>query len=318
MKPAAASQDRTVRHHRLLSPAVRLWSLLLFVLCLISTSVQAQPVYAWQVRSSTATLYLLGSLHAFPPNSYPLPAPIEAAFDLSDYLVVEINPTDMSIPEQQKLIDHYGLLPQGQTLKSVLPNAVWLHLQSACAQLRLRCALMEDWQPWRAGTQIVLSSAKDQGFDTESGIDHYFMKRAGSRKILALETLESQLKAISSPGMDMQIENLSSTLDQLDNEPDFLPDLYSYWATGDGPGLYQLMQKETVESKTLKEYMDILNARRNIAMTDQLERLLKTKGTYFVVVGALHLPGPDGILERLKARHYPSQQLQAPRLKSRQ
>ncbi|WP_110186653.1 TraB/GumN family protein [Pokkaliibacter plantistimulans] len=287
--------------------------LLALCLWLVPQLASAQPVFAWQIRSQTATLYLLGSLHAFPPQGYPLPQAVEAAFSLSDYLVVEINPTDLPLPAQQKLFDHYGNLQNGQRLSDLLSARDQQRLRQHAQQLGLDYNAMQPWQPWRAGTQLVLADAERQGFDTTAGIDHYFMRRAGNRQILALETLESQLQAIAVPDMNIQVANLVSTLDQMEQDKDFLPCLYQAWRRGDGPAVYRQSEQEAGDDPRLKAYLDRLNSQRNAEMADKLIRLLRSSGTFFVVVGALHMPGPDGLLARLNAANFPSQQLQSPR-----
>ncbi|RJQ38322.1 MAG: hypothetical protein C4550_06760 [Nitrospiraceae bacterium] len=44
-------------------------------------------------------------------------------------------------------------------------------------------------------------------------------------------------------------------------------------------------------------------------MTLKIEEFLKTKETYFVVVGAGHLVGNKGIIELLKRKGYPVEQI---------
>ncbi len=47
---------------------------------------------------------------------------------------------------------------------------------------------------------------------------------------------------------------------------------------------------------------DALVVRRNVAWLPQIEKLLTESSDYLVVVGALHLIGPDGLPEMLHAR----------------
>ena len=48
---------------------------------------------------------------------------------------------------------------------------------------------------------------------------------------------------------------------------------------------------------------------RNKGMASKIEGYLKTKETYFVVVGAGHLVGDKGIIKMLKERGYSVEQL---------
>jgi hypothetical protein len=49
---------------------------------------------------------------------------------------------------------------------------------------------------------------------------------------------------------------------------------------------------------------EILVSRRNRTMAAKIEEFLNKGETYFIVVGAAHLVGKDGILERLKEKGY--------------
>jgi len=44
-------------------------------------------------------------------------------------------------------------------------------------------------------------------------------------------------------------------------------------------------------------------------MVSKIEEFLRTKETYFVVVGAGHLVGKKGIIEMLRGKGYPVEQL---------
>ena len=55
---------------------------------------QSQKCFLWRVQSKTSPVYLLGSIHIFKKENYPLNREIENAFDQSDILAVEANIAD--------------------------------------------------------------------------------------------------------------------------------------------------------------------------------------------------------------------------------
>ena len=64
---------------------------------------------------------------------------------------------------------------------------------------------------------------------------------------------------------------------------------------------------ETFTQKSLKEFPEVekkLFAERNKAWTTHISRFLAQKGDVFIVVGAGHLVGKDGVLELLRARGF--------------
>ena len=84
--------------------------LVVFFLFLLALSFHVQNVIArdsknflWKVQSKTNTVYLLGSIHFFKKELYPLNKVIEDAFDQSSIVVVEANVNDAGQADLQKL-----------------------------------------------------------------------------------------------------------------------------------------------------------------------------------------------------------------------
>ena len=83
-----------------------------------------------------------------------------------------------------------------------------------------------------------------------------------------------------------------------------LQDMHSWWRTGDVERLDKDMRAE-MAAKTPQSYK-LLDVDRNNAWLPQVEKRLtgsKSDDT-LVVVGALHLLGADGLVEKLKAKGY--------------
>jgi len=84
-------------------------AVLIFFLLGLSTDVENgigldSKTFLWKVRSKTNTVYLLGSIHLFKKDLYPLNARIEEAFAQSDLLAVEANISDPRQLDLQKLV----------------------------------------------------------------------------------------------------------------------------------------------------------------------------------------------------------------------
>ncbi len=58
------------------------------------------------------------------------------------------------------------------------------------------------------------------------------------------------------------------------------------------------------EDPSLKDMYDELITNRNYAMTEKIEGFLKTDKNYFVVVGAGHVIGEEGIVALLRKKAY--------------
>ncbi len=69
------------------------------------------------------------------------------------------------------------------------------------------------------------------------------------------------------------------------------------------------MTKSSKEDPRLAPIQEKLIYDRNRKMISRIEGYLREKGTYFVVVGAGHLIGERGIVEALRKKGYPVEQL---------
>ena len=72
---------------------------------------------------------------------------------------------------------------------------------------------------------------------------------------------------------------------------------------GMGPGLIERL----FDAGMIKEFPELyksLLVDRNVSWLKYIERMLTTADVEFVLVGALHLIGEDGVLQQLKARGY--------------
>ena len=67
---------------------------LFLILILAAASAVAGPLFQWEIRSETATITLVGSIHVGKADFFPLAAPFEDAFTAADALAVEVNMID--------------------------------------------------------------------------------------------------------------------------------------------------------------------------------------------------------------------------------
>lgn len=99
-------------------------ALILFLLPQASFSresgTQYKKSFLWEVQSSTAAVYILGSIHLMKQEMYPLDPVIEAAFNDAAYLVVEVNPLTVDPKKVQNEIMINGMYPGMRQLKMLL------------------------------------------------------------------------------------------------------------------------------------------------------------------------------------------------------
>jgi uncharacterized protein YbaP (TraB family) len=85
--------------------------------------------------------------------------------------------------------------------------------------------------------------------------------------------------------------------------------LLESWKSGDADGMEQMLMRIMKEDRRLLPIYEIIYYERNRNMSSRIEGLLGTKDTYFVTVGAAHMIGEEGIVEILRKKGYPVEQL---------
>ena len=85
--------------------------------------------------------------------------------------------------------------------------------------------------------------------------------------------------------------------------------LYNAWDDGNTPEMEDLILEGIEDSPELQMINKKLLDERNYSMEEKIEVFLQDDETYFVVVGAGHLVGENGIINLLKGKGYAPTQL---------
>jgi uncharacterized protein len=288
----------------------------LLLLCLIGCLVHGSKSFAqegksflWRVRSSTSTLYLLGSVHFLKQENYPLNPGIEKAFAQSNVLAVEANIADSTNLNSDALV-RKALYPENDSLEKHLSPETYEYVKKETGKMGLPLELIARQKPWVLALTLEALELMKLGFDPGHGIDAYFLSKAqGSKKILELEGVDEQFNLLSSFSDKEQELFLLYTLKDLNLLSDETNRLVKAWSTGNVSGVESIVTKTIKEDRRLEPIFKRLLDDRNKGMASKIEGYLKTKETYFVVVGAGHLVGDKGIVKMLKERGYSVEQL---------
>ena len=147
------------------------------------------------------------------------------------------------------------------------------------------------------------------GFSAEHGLDLHFLNKArGKKTIIELETFDSQLALMLDESYDkLTLRYTLQSLERMDRE---LDSLLSAWNGGRAQDMEVMaIQKPLREAPELKLLFQRLYFDRNHAMARRIEQMLKDNINCFVVVGAAHLVGKQGLVQLLQDRGYTVTQL---------
>jgi uncharacterized protein len=285
---------------------------ILFLVCLLAVPQvwsQTAPsaagkVFGWKVKSPSATAYLVGSIHLAKPDLYPLDPKLEAAFGSSSALVVEFDAT-REAEALAALMLQKATYPTGDTITKHVSQET---LQKADLQLQksgLGVPMFAQFKAWFLAQTIQVMELQRLGFSPEHGIDLYFLNKAkGQKKILELESPDSQIAMLNSFTDKEQEQFLLYTLNDIGNTEKNLKEILSCWKEGDPDRLEKFLTQSVKDTPELQSVYRKLIEDRNVTMAKHVDGYLKTQDTYFIVVGSAHLIGETGLLNLLKKAGY--------------
>lgn len=260
----------------------------------------------WKVSDADNAVYLLGSFHLLKDDDYPLSPDIEAAFEDAERIVFEVSPEDLDDPDTGRKFLQAARFDDGRSLADVLPPRLREKLHRLLARQGSSLQQVNHYSPWYVNLSLMLGLSQSLGFDAEQGLDRHLMQQAvqAGKPTSGLESIEDQLYALDASPMDEQIKGLEEFLDRPQEIPGQLTDLHQAWREGDIGRLDALTREEMLD-KTPRTYQ-VINVERNEAWLPQLRQMLDAHRheDFLVVVGALHLLGEDGVVEKLRAQGY--------------
>ena len=276
--------------------------LLLSVLCTVPTRARSEEnqsgtPFVWQLGDGQQASYLMGSIHVARPDIYPLPTAVENAFSACDDLIVEANPEAMSEAEMQGMLLLRSMDRSGIPLAEKIPSETLHALRRLVERHSLEMGMLERLKPWYISQIISLLELKRLGVDPRRGIDLHFIKKASDTKpVLELEGVRRQLEFFDSLTESEQGLMLQYTLRDLEHLEEAFGEIISAWKSGDPDRLDDLLVAWMKDSKGLEAVFEKLFTERNRQMKLKMDQYLQDGNRHFIIVGAGHLVGQDGLL----------------------
>lgn len=278
------------------------------------TAATTPPVpLLWKVSDADNALYLLGSFHMLKPSDYPLSGDVDAALADAEVLLLELSPEEMNSPALGIAMGQAAMRTDGSKLGDRLdPQAAaqlddWLATNAASLQkMGMTPDVLRIFEPWFGGLMISIVEMTKQGLNPKLGLDRHMAAAAAKAGIPAagLETGAQQIALFDEMSTEAQLQMLKESLEEADSASQEIKQLHALWRAGDAQGLWAGMALE-MRNEYPQLYQRI-NVQRNDNWIPELQARLEQPGDddTLVVVGALHLLGEDGVVEKLRARGY--------------
>lgn len=279
-----------------------------------AASVEPPVPLLWRASAGERSVYLLGSFHLLRPDDYPLSPDVDAAFADADTVVFEMTPEELQSPELGMKMGQAAMRTDGTPLDSALPEETVAALQSwteenaaSLQQMQLSPQVLQMFQPWFVSLMVTITEMGKYGLDPELGLDTHLATRAqeAGKATGGLETADQQIAFFTGMSDEEQVQFLQSSLDATGEEGrEEIGKLHDAWRSGNAQVIWDQMAVE-MRAEFPAVYQRI-NVDRNDAWLPQVEAMLDAEGSgnTLVVVGALHLVGEDGVVEKLEANGY--------------
>ena len=196
---------------------------------------------------------------------------------------------------------------EGRTLHGVLSPTTYKMLAKYFESMGINVEQFSSFKPGFIVSIMALIELQQSGISGE-GVDVYFEELATkeSKKIDYLETAEFQFKMLSALGEGYEDDFIKANIELNSDFTAFFQNTLDAWRSGNAKGLEALINTAAIESDA-KSY-DALFTQRNINWIPKIEALFNNKNKEFVLVGAGHLFGKDGLLTLLKSKGYKIEQ----------
>ena len=253
----------------------------------------------WRIeRTGVQPSYLLGTVHSDDQRVLQLPSIIREKLRHADSFVAELKMDPFSAQELGRLM----FLPAGQTLPSLIGSARYQKCLPLLAQYGIPAATAEKMQPW--AVSVTLSMPKSR---TGMVLDQQLYQDAEmqGKQTYGLESNREQIAVFESFSLQQQIMILDDALAEFDRLPMLFDELLHYYLQRDLTGLERISEKYMQQGnhQIAKIFKQKALLDRNYLMVRRMQvRLLE--GNSFIAVGALHLPGDEGILRLLEKEGY--------------
>ena len=262
----------------------------------------------WKVSIGNNILFLGGTIHVLAPSDYPIPPAFDHAYELADTIVLETDLAALNSPDFQAQVLQELMYPGSESIADHVSADTLRTLDDFLSSRGIPLQLLVKFKPGMLTTTLTILELQRLGL-AGAGVDAYFDKKAQTdeKDRLALETVEQQLKFLSDLGQSNTDRFLNYTLEQLEDLPELLQKMKQAWRVGDTDQLDSLIVSQMAQKFPLV-YENLITV-RNRAWLPEIEFLLYSSPVEFVLVGAAHMAGKDGLLEALRKKGYTVEQV---------
>jgi hypothetical protein len=266
----------------------------------------------WKIeKPGIAPSYLLGTMHISDPRVVKLPTVAKDDFEAAKSVIVESDEIADKKKAQAILMARPDLtmFTNGKSIYDYINDDQKKRLDEALKERGIPLAVAAKMKPYILSSYLALPTCelKRKAAGAEF-LDEKLTKEAiaDGKHVVGLETMAEQLEAMASVPMKTHVAGLISVLKDPELTKNMMETLIELYHEGKpamiGP-LGKYFDKKGAGGVDIAEFEKTMIVNRNHHMADRAAATLD-KGNAFMAVGALHLPGPEGLVALFREKGF--------------
>ena len=291
---------------------------LTFIIALLAAgSMNAQILYKITGKDAKGASYIIGTYHLADASFTEKIPGLQTALAETEQVYGEVNMENMMQPASIQKMTAAMMLPEGQTLKTVLTPEQFGKVSAFAKELMgvgldndMVFSQMGKMSPKALATQFTLllfikNSATP--FNPANGLDNFFQMQAkqNNKPIGGLETIDFQIETLyKSTPIERQVEELICLVDNKEYNLMMVQEISKAFYAQDLQAIEKAADEKLNNScDSTPEEEETLIYGRNDNWMKLMPAIMAEKPTFFAV-GALHLVGERGMLAQLQKAGY--------------
>jgi uncharacterized protein len=267
----------------------------------------------WKIeKTGLKPSYLFGTMHMTDPRVISLTPEAQKVYDGADTVVIETT----EILDEKKAAAALFAKPElmmftdATTLSSLVKPEDLPALEKGLKNRGIALAAVNKMKPWMIAGLVALPACEIQR--KKGGAPFLDIKLArdalaAGKKIDGLETMVEQINAMAALPLEFHVQGLVDTVklgNKMEDVMETMIVLYTEGRTGMiMPFLKSIAPEGSSDEAGYGDFEQVMISERNKTMAGRAEKTL-AGGNAFIAVGALHLSGKQGLVEKFRAAGY--------------
>lgn len=265
----------------------------------------------WKIeKPGLPSSYLLGTMHVSDPRVLKMPAGASEALDAVRTVVIE---SDEVLDDKKAMA---GMLAKPEltmftdetSIDKLLDPDDLAVLEEGLKKRGVPLSAVSRMKPWMLMSLVSLPACEMARKGQTAFLDKGIAQDAAAKgkTVKGLETLAEQLSAMASIPMDVHLKSLVETIRigaKMDDVFETMTELYLSGNIGLTVPFLKQVAPDGTDDAGYAEFEQLIVTKRNHLMAERAAPIL-AEGAAFIAVGALHLPGEEGLVELLRRQGF--------------